>query len=106
MRECKIENALLRAEVESLYKIAEKSKMDCWFKLVGTIENVLDTSPTIYYRVYDKENKNYISLKKGVSLLCEGLTSYSDYSLVDEEITAFESLLKWLKIKTQEKWRC
>jgi len=78
-------------EIYILRKIAKKSKMDCWFEIRITTQDIA--------KIFDKENRKYLILKNGIGDLYEAMTSYEDYDLAQDEINIFENLLQRLKIK-------
>lgn len=81
---------LLNKEYNILNKIASKSKMDCWFDITFDKHN--------NQCVYDREEKRFLSLKDGISLLYQGITDLDDYYLKDDEKKVFENLLRRFNI--------
>lgn len=64
-------------EYDLLTKIAEKSKMDCWFLIKQTKKGE--------DYVYDLENSKKISLRTGIRLLMEGIDGMYDMYFEDNE---------------------
>lgn len=77
-------------EFNGLTKIAEKTKMDCWFAIVhGNDEDW----------VFDIEEKERLPLDFGITLLSEGIVDNLDtYGLSATELTAVTNLFKSLSI--------
>lgn len=78
------------SEYNVLNKIADKTKMDCWFWLFQD-KNGDD-------KVKDLEQGKVLSLKRGVSQLNEGIVSYDLCGMNAEEIVEYEFLLRKLNI--------
>ena len=78
------------SEYNVLNKIADKTKMDCWFWLFQD-KNGDD-------KVKDLEQGKVLSLKRGVSQLNEGIVSYDLCGMNVEEIVEYEFLLRKLNI--------
>lgn len=72
-----------------LEKIARVTKMDCWF----SIRQHRSGKHAGEDYVYDMENRRYLSLRRGVRGLFEGIVSYDLCELTDREIRVFECLL-------------
>lgn len=64
-------------EYDLLTKIAEKSKMNCWFLIKQTKKGE--------DYVYDLENSKKISLRTGIRLLMEGIDGMYDMYFEDNE---------------------
>lgn len=64
-------------EYDLLTKIAEKSKMDCWFLIKQTKKGE--------DYVYDLENSKKISLRTGIRQLMEGIDGMYDMYFEDNE---------------------
>lgn len=77
-------------EKKVLNKIADKTKMDCWFCLFEDKEKNV--------KVRDLENRKTISLKTGVKQLNEGIVSYDLCRMTVNEIEIYENLLCKLEI--------
>lgn len=77
-------------EVAVLLKIAEKSGMDCWFWIKEGNQ------------IYDAESGNFLSYKEGIGLLVQGMTSFDDYELTNEEILTLKMLLLDCKIPPKQ----
>ena len=75
-------SALTGEQADVLDKIARASGMDCWFS-IGEDNSY----------IYDFENNEKLSLKEGIQVLQEGMTSYQDYEMSTGEISVFEDLL-------------
>lgn len=75
-----------------LCKIAEETKMDCWFCIK---QHVRGKHAGEDY-VFDLENNKVISLKKGVNELVEGITEQDLENLTDEEIHTLENILIYI----------
>lgn len=80
-------------EYEVLSKIADKSKMDCWF--------YIERKPSGDDVILDLENNEELTLADGVYQLYEGMTEYSDYGLSKYQVKTFEELLEKLEIETE-----
>ena len=77
-----------------LNKIADKTKMDCWFAIRQKKDG------TDY--IYDMENRKRMCLKNVISQLVEGIDcieNYKNCNISTEENLTFRKLLKKLKIK-------
>ena len=72
-------------EYNLLTKIAEKSKMDCWFLIKQTAKGE--------DYVYDIENRKRISLRTGIRQLMEGIDGMYDMYFEDGERDVMISLL-------------
>ena len=81
---------LSEEQYEVLYKIARKSKMDCWFLIKQHIRG--KHAGEDY--VYDLENGKQMSLRAGVNELAEGVTDQMiDYFFTDNDIRVLEDVL-------------
>lgn len=91
-------------EYEAVYRLAEQSKIDCWFSLKDY--NNCKTPHTV---VYDLEGGYNVSLQYGIRLLLEGI-SWDDteefkqhilkyYDISDKQYTIVKNLITKLKIK-------
>ena len=78
------------AEYQLLNKLAGLSGMACWF--------VLKPHSNGMYTVYDAEDNCEYTLKKGVSMLFEGITNLDDYGCTNEEKEAYTALCTRLGI--------
>ena len=85
------------SEYNILNKIADKTKMDCWFWLFQ--DKAGDD------KVKDLEEGKVLSLKKGVSQLDEGIVSYDLCGMNVEEIVEYENLLRKLNIPVPKERR-
>lgn len=72
-------------EYDLLTKIAEKSKMDCWFLIKQTKKGE--------DYVYDIESRRRISLRTGTRQLMEGIEGMYDMYLEENERDTMISLL-------------
>lgn len=74
-------------EAAALDKIADKTKMSCWF---------LITTKGEYDFIYDIEEKTELSLEEGIETLTEGITSNDacDYGLTKIEATSLNALFE------------
>ncbi len=91
-----IVDMLSAEEFNVLNKIAQKTKMDCWFDIRQKF-GVVDI-------VYDLENDTELSLKDGVSQLMEGLDCQENFdscSLDCSEKTILKGLLEKLSITAE-----
>lgn len=75
-------SVLTGEQADVLDKIARASGMDCWFS-IGEDNSY----------IYNFENNEKLSLKEGIQVLQEGMTSYQDYEMSTGEISVFEDLL-------------
>ena len=75
-----------------LCKIAEKSKMDCWFYIK---QHKRGNHAGEDY-VFDLENNKAISLRRGVKELIDGITEQDLEYLTDEEIRTLEDILIYI----------
>lgn len=92
-------------EYEAVYRIAEQSKIDCWFSLRDYSN--CDTPP--HTVVYDLERGYNVSLQYGIRLLLEGISwddteecrqiVLNDYGLSDKQYDTVKNLIAKLKIK-------
>lgn len=76
---------LTAEEYNVLVKIADRSKMDCWF--------LIDQDKDGDDYINDLENGEKLSLEDGIGDLVDGMTDYEDYCLTRNEIRTFEDLL-------------
>lgn len=83
---------LTDAEFDVVTKIAERSKMDCWFNITERKEKV-GGKFVVSDCVYDAENDRKVTLKWGIGQLHEGMTRYADYGMTKKEIKTFKTLL-------------
>lgn len=72
-----------------LNKIAEKSKMDCWFLVKQHVKGKYAGEDY----VFDLENRKQMTLKAGVNELVEGITSEDLELLTDKEIRVLEDVI-------------
>lgn len=77
-------------EESVLNLIAIRSKMDCWFDITFDKHN--------NQCIYDREEKRFLSLKDGISLLYQGITDLDDYYLSESQKETFNNLLRRLSI--------
>jgi hypothetical protein len=77
-------------EYNVLNLIASKTKMDCWF--------CLSTDKYGYDIVFDIENCEILTMRRGVSMLNEGIVPEL-IDLTDDEIDIYVNLLKKLNIE-------
>lgn len=82
-------SVLTGEQADVLDKIARASGMDCWFS-IGEDNSY----------IYDFENNEKLSLKEGIQVLQEGMTSYQDYEMSTGEISVFEDLLTKMGIES------
>ena len=84
---------LTNEEYNVLNKISARTKMDCWFCLSESGDEDI---------VLDLENRNFLTLKEGVSMLFEGLDcpeNIESCDLTDEEKATFNALLEKLGVE-------
>lgn len=91
-------------EYEAVYRLAEQSKIDCWFAMKDY--NNCETPHTV---VYDLERGYNVSLQYGIRLLLEGISwddteecrqiVLNDYGLSDKQYNIVKNLITKLKIK-------
>lgn len=91
----KIRINLTIAEITALNRIANRTKMNCWFSLSTDREG--------YDCVYNLERRRHITLRYGVKLLREGIERFSPDELVHFGISMleqkiFENLCKRLEV--------
>lgn len=77
---------LIDSEYEAISKIAGLSGMACWFTLVAKENNPRE------FVVYDLEDDRTMSLRSGLKLLKEGMTSVKDYNLTPREAADLDIL--------------
>ena len=87
-------------ELNVLNKISKRTKMDCWFSV----------RQTFYGKdyVYDCEFGKRMSLRKGISMLMEGLDCQENYDhcyLEQSEKVTLKALLKKLNITLDVEWK-
>lgn len=75
-----------------LDKIATSSGMDCWFCIKQHIRGKHAGEDYIY----DLENREQISLKRGVSMLVDGMSDYDRDLLTSEELDVLETILIYI----------
>ena len=76
-------------EYNVLNLIASRTKMDCWFYIAVT--------PSGGDCVFDIENRQHMSLRRGILMLNEGIVPEL-LNLTDEEIMVYSNLLQELDI--------
>lgn len=77
-------------EYNVLCKIARNTKMDCWF--------MIEQGKNGHDFVRDIEEGKRLTLQEGVRELQEGMTTYADCDLSEQEVKVFETLLIKLAI--------
>lgn len=92
-------------EYEAIYRLAEQSKIDCWFSL----RDYSDRNTPLHTVVYDLERGYNVSLQYGIRLLLEGIgwddskecrqIVLNDYGLSDKQYNIVKNLITKLKIK-------
>lgn len=84
-------------EYRGLMKIAKETGMDSWFSIEQRDNGDF---------VYDRENNKLISLRRGLNLLCEGMSErIEDYPLTDEEKKAVAVLFDLLGVPEKPNWK-
>lgn len=86
---------LSNIEWDILSRIADKSKIDCWF----SGRRGFDSNGKRYDFVYDLERRAKITLRYGVKLLDEGIAHPQSYGLTDKEVEIYYGILKKLGLK-------
>ena len=87
-------------EYTVLNKISKRTKMDCWFLIK---QNIFGRD-----YVYDLENRKRLRLRKGISMLMEGLDCQENYDnclLERNEKEALKALLEKLNITLDVDWK-
>ena len=81
---------LLQKEFDLLAKIANETKMSCWFSLR------IGKDGKIY--VYDLEERKRISLRNGVKILLEGIADTGFLTIEEKEVLEIlkREILRWI----------
>lgn len=92
-------------EFEAVSRLAEQSKIDCWFSLKDC-DNGKTPPHTV---VYDLERRYDVSLQFGIRVLLEGISwddteqtkhrIRDDYGISDKQYAVVKNLIEKLKIK-------
>lgn len=80
---------LAEDEYNLLNKIAGLSGMACWFQLVAHGDK---------FSVVDAEDDTKHTLREGIGMLCEGVTSLDDYSCTEAEKQTYAMLCERMNI--------
>jgi carboxypeptidase C (cathepsin A) len=76
-------------EYSLLNKIAGLSGMACWFQLEASGDK---------FKVVDAEDGTKYTLREGIGMLCEGVTSLDDYACTEAEKYTFKTLCERMNV--------
>lgn len=83
-------------ELDVVVKISRLSKLDeSWF---GEIQEFMTANGKVVHEVLDNEEDRWLSFRFAVKLLDEGVVTIWGYGLTDDEVKAWDSLLRKLGI--------